>query len=260
VRTNQLIHPKIFIKATLLFFSANALNLSSHELSHALTAYFFRVPATLFHFYVDINQAEATISERMIIAMIGPVFSLCLGILSWTFYLKNSALTTRLFLLYSAVVGISIFFGNLFSTAFAGDFSKMTQLLHFSQSLRYFISVVGLLALILFMFLAGRKFLGAGLFEPTPKGATILNGLFIPWVLGTALLILVYIPLPPNLVTGIIASSAFWIFSIVGGATGKPSPKTVHLSKISLSIWDIVLFSISVVVVRLLVPGIHFNP
>src|SRR4030095_12522801 len=130
-----------------------------------------------------------------------PVFSLVAGVLSWVFYKHTSTLTTKLLLLYSAIIGISIFFGNVFSTAFAGDFSKMTQLLHFSQSIRYFISAVGLLALILFMFLAGRKFLNVGLFEPTHKRANIINGLFIPWLLGTALLILAYTPLPTNFVT-----------------------------------------------------------
>jgi hypothetical protein len=93
VQPKQLVYPKIFIKTTLLFFSANALNLSLHELAHAITAWFLKVPAILFHFYVNINQSEATGSAPVIIAMAGPAFSLFVGILSWVFYKKSTTPT-----------------------------------------------------------------------------------------------------------------------------------------------------------------------
>jgi hypothetical protein len=158
------------------------------------------------------------------------------------------------------VIGISIFSGNLFSTAFAGDFGKVTRLLHFPQALRYSISGLGLLALISFMFVAGKKFLKIGLFQEQQKTPTIISGLIIPWLLGTSLLILAYTPFPPHFVTDIIARSVFWIFSIIGAATGKSTAKPIHRSKVSVNTADIVLFFVSVVIVRILALGIHFNP
>jgi len=260
VPLKQLVYPKIFIKATLLFFSANILNLSLHELTHAVTAWLLKVPATLFHLYVDINQNRATTSDQVIIALAGPVFSLFAGVLCWTLYKKSATATGRLFLFYAAMLGISIFFGNLFSTAFAGDFHKLTQLLDLSQSWKVFISALGLAGLISFLFISGREFFNIGLFEMTERKSAILNGLFIPWLLGTILQILAYAPLPSNFVMGIISSSVFWIFSIIGAATGKPVSRSTHFSKVSLSITDIALFIISVLLVRILVAGIHLSP
>jgi hypothetical protein len=250
----------MFLRATLLFFSANVLNLTLHELSHAVTAYFLKVPATLFHFYVDINQNEATESQRIIIALVGPVFSLFVGVLFWILFKRSTSVNAKLFSLYAAILGINIFFGNLFSTAMVGDFSKVTQLLHSSQILRYLISSLGLLALISFMFVAGKEFLNFGLPQVPRKGSTILNILLIPWLLGTGLIILIYTPLPSHFIMGIISSSVFWIFLIIGAITARRATKTIHFSEVLLNIPDIVLFFISVLVVRILVPGIHFNP
>jgi hypothetical protein len=260
VRPKQLLRPKIFIKTILLFFSANALNLSLHELAHSITAWLLNVPSTLFHFYVDIDQNEATVSDQVIIAASGPVFSLLAGGSSWIFYKRSNTVTAKLFLFYAAIFGISTFFGNLFSTALAGDFSKVTLLLHFPKSLRYFISGLGILALSSFMFVAGRKFLNIGLSEEPQKTLTCINGLSIPWLLGTGSLILAYAPLPPHFVTDIVASSVFWSFSIIGAATGKLAAQTIHFSKVSVSMMDIVLFFMSLVIVRILALGIHFNP
>jgi hypothetical protein len=258
VQPKQLLRPKIFVKTILLFFSANALTLSLHELAHAFTAWLLKVPSTLFQFYADIDQNEATISDQVIIAASGPLFSLLAGGSSWIFYKRSNTITAKLFLFYAAIVGISTFFGNLFSTALAGDSSKVTRLLHFPEPLKYFISGLGILALISFMFVAGRKFLNIGLFEEPQKTLTTINGLAIPWLLGTGLLILAYAPLPPHFVTDIVASSVFWSFSIIGAATGRPAAHTIHFSKLSVSTMDIVLFVMSVVIVRILALGIHF--
>ena len=225
-----------------------------------MTAYFLKTPATLYHFYVNINQTETTETKRIIIALIGPAFSLCAGALFWIFYEKSVSTTAKLFLLYAAILGINIFFGNLFSTAFAGDFSKVFRLLHFSQALRYSISAMGLLALIYFMLMAGKEFFQIGFSQVKQKEQTIINLLLIPWILGTGLLILAYTPLPSHFVTGMILGSVFWIFSIIGAVRGKPAAKGMHFSGMLLSPADVVLFLVSILVVRILVPGVHFSP
>src|ERR1700674_1310629 len=110
------------LKPTLLFFSALAMNLILHELSHAITAYLLHIKSTMYQLFVNPDIEHASRIQNIFIAVSGPFFSLFLGFLSWLFYKTYSDSTIKLFSVYSAVFGISIFLGNLFATSLGGDF------------------------------------------------------------------------------------------------------------------------------------------
>jgi hypothetical protein len=253
----QDLNSRILTKSILLFYSANVLAYSLHELAHAAVAHFLHVPATLFHLYADIDDSLASESDRILIALAGPVFSLVVGALCSLFYRKSSSQTARLFLLYTATLSISIFFGNLLSASRIGDFSKVTRLLQFSNSLRYAISAAGLLALIVTMLIAGRKLLNIVAFEGSQKRLVILHLIVSPLFVGTGLVVITYHPLPTPMIAGIISSSIFWIFSVLGVVTGKIT--ALESSSTRLSVIDVALFLFSILVVRILVTGISFG-
>jgi hypothetical protein len=96
-----------------------------HELAHALTAFAVRVPFTLFHVGVNLDPAHGTLNQRAIIGVAGPLFSLGMGLLSWGAYIRVRDSRLGLPLLYLVMFGVGTFFGNLISTAFVGDFSRL---------------------------------------------------------------------------------------------------------------------------------------
>ena len=255
-------HQKLnsFLKPTLLFFSAYVINISMHELAHALTAYSFGINSTLYHFYVDLNRDNGTAVQRIFIALAGPIFSLCLGILFWMAYRKSTHPSLKLFFLYSATFGISIILGNIFSTSLAGDISTTARLLNIPYFVRYAMTGIGLILLISFMYRIGHCLLNFKTEYESSKKITILATILVPWLLGTILSILIFLPLPPNFIQGIISGSLFWLAALIGAFRDKRPEisKTINLSFVN---WiDVCFFIFSILIVRLLVTGIRFIP
>jgi hypothetical protein len=63
-------------RPTLLFVVAYALNVTPHEIVHALTSYSLAFNFTVFQTRLNPDSAEATPSQLAIIAISGPLFSL----------------------------------------------------------------------------------------------------------------------------------------------------------------------------------------
>jgi hypothetical protein len=252
---------KFIVKLTLLFFSARALNTILHELSHALTAYCLHIRSTMFHLFVNPDTSHATPQEIVLIAAVGPVFSLCLGILSWIVYRKSRASTLKLLMLYSATFGISIFLGNLFSTAFGGDFNTVARAANIPSAMRYIVTAIGLMLLAGFMYRVGQEFVSFGLGIKGGKMKVIVCTIILPCFLGTVLMVLAYLPLPVNLIVGMIGELIFWIFAVIGGfrfLNKNTNPPQVPLPMFH---WmDIVLFLTTLSIVRVMLLGINFNP
>ncbi len=242
----------------MLFFSANVLIYTLHELSHALTAYFLGIDSMLFHLYANFNKAAATTTDTIVIAIAGPVSSLFTGIISWFIYKKSTNTTLKLFSLYATIFGIDTFFGNLFSTAFGGDFNQATTLMGISSTIQLVATFSGITIVGLFMYKMGKELLKFRLDGATVNN-TIAHTIIIPSLLGTCLIMLAYLPLPGYLITGIIASTFFWIFSLIGAYRNKK--EIISVFKITPIHWSsILLFLISIAIVRSLVYGIHFTP
>ncbi len=70
----------IAVRPTLLFMTAFALNVSPHEVMHALTAYMLGFSSTLYQMWVNPDTAEATPRQLLAIAVAGPIFSLAAGL------------------------------------------------------------------------------------------------------------------------------------------------------------------------------------
>jgi hypothetical protein len=247
-------------KPSLLFFSALALNLILHELSHALAAYLLHVKSTMYQLYVNPDTEHATLAQNIIIAATGPFFSLCLGLVFWWAYQKQSSSSIKMFSLYGAVFGISIFLGNTFAASLGGDFHIVGLMINLPKTAGYVISVVGLVALSVFMFNMGKHFISFHLPFETTKATMILYMIIIPVFIGTALIILTYLPLTANSISNRITEIIFWIFTLIGAFRYKPK---AHISKNNFSQinwFDIGVTTGTVILVRLLANGIDFTP
>lgn len=198
-----------------LFFAAYGANIIPHETSHALTAMALGVPSTLFHFYVDLSPAHGTPADRALIAVVGPLVNLVIGAAFWVARTRVRERPAELPFLYVATFGVSMFLGNLVSIAFVGDFSRFAQLLGFSEPLRYAIALSAVVALCTFTFRVGKE-----LTRWAPPDASRWEAGFrlvaVPVVIGTALVLLAFIPMPRHFVVGWLAPSMFWIFAAMG--------------------------------------------
>ncbi|UOK42223.1 MULTISPECIES: hypothetical protein [Flavobacterium] len=249
---------KISFKPTLLFFSANALSYPLHEMFHALTAYFLNVNSTLYHFYVNIDHTHTSVYDKIIIAVAGPVLSLAFGLVFWVAYKKSKNSSYKLFMFYAAIAGISFFSGNVFSTAFGGDFHTAATLLQFPFWLQLFATLTGLIFLSVFMYRIGKEVLFFSFINATTFKVVILSFLLIPWILGTLLLALSFLPLPSFLITGMISSSIFWIIPIVSAVLNRRKVKTLEYISPTLNYVDIILVLFSFLIVRALISGVSF--
>ena len=66
-------------RPTLLFVVAFALNVTPHEIVHAITSYLLGFNSTVFQMWVNPDSAEATPRQLATIAVSGPLFSLAVG-------------------------------------------------------------------------------------------------------------------------------------------------------------------------------------
>jgi hypothetical protein len=245
-------------RPTLLFLAAYALNVTPHEAVHALTSYLLGFSATLFQMWVNPDPARASSRQLATIAAAGPVFSLAVGGTCWLFYQgrfrrKPSAL---LFLML-AIVGVYSFLGPLAGSAFGGDFNVVFTFLGVAKPVRYAASAAGFVLLPCFMFFMGRELVG---WAPRDFGRARAVGCTIvaPWVIGTALVLLVYWPLPSFLIGSTIVGSVFWLLAIIGAAFQFSTPRTAETIS-SLSGWDCMIILVAVATVRLLVNGVRLS-
>jgi hypothetical protein len=243
-------------RPTLLFVVAFALNVTPHEVIHAVTSYLLGFNSTVFQMWVNPDSAEATPRQLAIIATSGPLFSLAVGVVCWVLYRRQfrdrpSGLT----FLMMAVVGIYSFLGPLAGAALGGDFRTAFTFLNISTVIGYLASAIGFIVLPLFMYHIGKELL-----RWTPpdfgRAKAVACTTLAPWLLGTLLLLLVYWPLPGFLVGSTLGGSAFWAFAVLGAALGFPTRRPAQpISSITRS--DLILSIAALAMVRLLVNGIR---
>ncbi len=246
------------IRPIVLFAAAYTIIGILHEWAHALTAYALKVPSTLFHLNVHLDRADGTLNERALIRVAGPLFCLGVGLVCWFAYRKAKGSRAELPLLYLAWFGIGTFFGNLISTPFVGDFSSLALAFQLPMPVRYGASVTGALLLCGLSFLIGME-----LRKWTPVGVGAAKAMIaviaLPAIVGTVLVVLIYLPMPSAFAVGRIAESSFWIFGAVGTLISRKQPAESSRN-LGLGWADFAVLLVAVFVVRLMVGGIGFAP
>ena len=246
------------LRPLVLFAAAYTITTIVHELAHALTAYALRVPSTLFHFAVHIDRAHGTLDQRAVIGVAGPLFVLVIGLLSWCAYTRTRNSRFGLPLLYFVMFGVGTFFGNLMSTAFVGDFSRLALTLQLSMAVRYSASVLGMLLLCGLSFLIGME-----LRRWTPVGVSAAKAMIgmvaLPAILGTATVLLIFLPMPSAFAYARTAESLFWIAAAVGTLVSRKNTRD-NGRRLDLGWADLALLLAVALLVRLMVDGITFGP
>ena len=243
-------------RPTLLFVAAYSLSMTPHEAAHAVVAYLLGFSSTLFQLWVNPDAAQATPGQQALIAAGGPLFSASVAALSLLIYRKLKCRPSGLVFLMFGAVGTYIFLGGVLATAMGGDFNIALTALGTPQSMRYMLSAIGLFLLPLFMFFVGRELL---LWAPigVSRGKAVACATVAPWLVGTLVATIVYLPLPRFLIGPNLIGSVFWVFAVLGAALGRDLRRSAVVSSINRS--DLILLTAAVVMVRLLVPGVHLG-
>ena len=243
-------------RLVVLFFAAYSATCTLHELSHALTAYALGVPATLFHFFANIDREHVTQPQLAWIRAVGPVASLGFGLVFWLVSRSLRGRPHELTFLYLAIFGVSFFLGNTFSIAFVGDFSRIAELLEIPQRVRYAIALTAAIALCAFNYFVGRE-LARWAPVDAGRGEAVTRLVVVPVVVGTALVLLAYIPMPGNFVMGWITPSVFWIFAAIGVWRASNTSGSLLAWGGPIRKGDIVFALGAVITVRILTTGLH---
>lgn len=243
----------------LWFTTASVLHVILHESAHALMAFALGVPNTLHQYWVDWPPGAATLGQEAIVRAWGPIVSLIAGVAFWLVYRTRSRTAAGLPLLYLAALGVAMFFGNLMSAAFVGDFSGVSRNLALSMPARYVLSALGALGAAAVMFWLGRE-LRSWIPDKPGRAFGIIAVVVLPVVAGTALIILINQPVPAglNFTAARIGEQSFQIFTVIGAAIGaKPSAagRSFRLRWI-----DGTIFIAAVLAVRLMALGVHLMP
>ena len=243
----------------LWFTTASTIHVILHESAHALMAFALGVPNTLYQYWVNWPPGAATLKEEAIIRAWGPIFSVIAGLAFWLVYRKRSQTAAGLPLLYLSALGVAMFFGNLMSAAFVGDFSGASRWLELPMAARYGVSAVGAAGTAAIMFWLGRE-LRRWIPDKPGRVFGVIAVTVLPVLVGTAAIILINQPVPIeiNFTSARIGEQSFQIFTIIGAATGaKPTAagRSFRLRWIDGSI-----FIAALLVVRIMALGVHLMP
>jgi hypothetical protein len=251
---------KIPLRLAVAFFAAYSFNTALHECAHALMAHFLGLRAALFQFYVNIEYPSGDRRSRILCALAGPLFSLGFGVLSWDLYKRFRARPEALFFLYSAILAASIFLGNLFSTSFvAGDFGTAAAQLNLPPGVRVGMTLAGGVLLGAFLFRMGPELLQWIPPRPSPLSAAA-QAIMAPVVVGTTLVILAFLPMPPVFIQDWIVSSFFWVFAAAGAALAQKRGAVGKARALPIQPFDLGAALGALALVRVLARGVDLAP
>ena len=239
----------------LWFTTASTIQVILHETAHAAMAVALGLRPTLYQYWVNWDPASSTLAQEATVRAFGPVFSLIAGLAFWLVYRKKSQTAAGLPLLYLSAIGIAMFFGNLMSAAFVGDFSGVSRYFELSMPVRYALSAAGAAGTAGVMFWLGRQ-LRQWIPDKSGRVFGVIALVVLPVVVGTAVMIVINQPVPPelNFAAARIGEQSFQIFTLIGAATGvRPSSagRSFRLRWI-----DGAIFIAAVLVVRIMATGI----
>jgi hypothetical protein len=245
----------IAVRPTLLFVTAFALNATPHEAVHAATAYMLGFSSTLYQMWVNPDAADATPRQLIVIAVAGPIFSLTVGLISWCLYRQRySRKPSGLLFVMLAIVAFYIPLGG----SIGGDIHLA---LGFGGASKLLVNVISASAALLLSAL--MYFMGKELASWAPpwfsRSEAVLCTAVGPWLIGTVLMTLVYLPIPKFLIAPNLIGPVFWLFAVIGAIRADrtmPAARPIR----SLTRSDLIVTAAALLMVRFLVHGVRLTP
>ena len=171
--------------------------------------------STLYQMWVNPDAAAATPRQLIAIAVAGPIFSLTVGLISCVLYRRRySRKPSGLLFLMLAIVAFYLFLACR-AAHIGGDIHLALRFGGASKLLMNVISIVAVLILSTMMYFMGKE-LSSWAPPWFSRSKAVLCTTVGPWLIGTVLITLVYLPLPKFLIAPNFAGSVFWVFAVIG--------------------------------------------
>src|SRR5690606_30347715 len=194
----------IAINSAVLYITAFLATTLIHELGHAVTGKILGSDPVLHHnFVAHLSPENISPEQTVAIALAGPILSLLQGIVAGITYLKSKRHNLKtLFLLWFAILGLNNFLGYMM-TGFLfqeGDIGRAFAILGIPLAMQIAISVLAALALLFMAYKMTKPFLKfsyrAQWVDSEGSRVTFsLHTLILPWILGSAVVTLAYLPI-----------------------------------------------------------------
>lgn len=259
----------ITINSALIYVIAFLTTTIIHELAHAIIGLLCNSDPVIHHNYVrHLSSEQLSVNQKVAIALAGPVVSLIQGIVSGFVYStrsRNPHGLSHLFLLWFSVLGLFNFLGYLMTGIFfkKGDIGKAYLITNTPLWLQITLAIIAAL----FMLLVAYK-MTAPYLKFSYKDQWIDNGkakksfsfhvLFLPWMIGTTMVTLLYFPIVAIVsIIYPITSGFIFIFPWQNADSIKEVEPTGKPSNGSISIATIIIFCLIIFLFKfILTPGI----
>ena len=202
--------------------------------------------------WVNPDTDAATPRQLIAIAVVGLIFSLTVGLISWFLYRQRySRKPSGLLLLMLAIVAFYIPLGG----SIGGDIHLALRFGGASKLLTNAISIVAVLVLSTMMYFMGKE-LSSWSPPLFSRSKAVLCTTLGPWLIGTVLITLVYLPLPKFLIGPNLAGSVFWVFAVIGAILADRALPTARPIR-SLTRTDLIVTAAAFLMVKLFVQGVR---
>jgi hypothetical protein len=238
-----------------------------HELAHALAGSLSGSNPVMHHNYVEqLNTDHLSSSQRIGIAMAGPLTSLLQGLLAGGYFMtvKKRGLL-QLFILWLSILGFNNFLGYVMTGPFfhVGDIGKTYELLHTSLSVQIVNLVLAAVGLLIVANRMSRPFLEFSYRDswvnPGNRAVSFnFNIIMLPWIIGSVIITFLYLPMV-HIVSLIypISSGMIFIYPWQNARRVKDIRLSERTSLGKVSLKACALFIVIIIVFRwLLPPGI----
>ena len=194
----------IVLNSTSFYVVAFLLTTILHEFSHALVGKLFGSGPIIHHNYVEhIQSANLSIRSLVLIALAGPAFSLCQGLIAGWICLKTQKKNlVNLFLLWFSILGFNNFLGYLLTGSLftAGDIGKVYQLLSMPTWIQIVIALIEAIALLYIAYRMTEPFLKLSykkdwIVDNTSRKSFLFRIIILPWIFGSVIMTILYLPI-----------------------------------------------------------------
>jgi len=259
----------IIVNSTICYVLAFLCTTMFHELAHALAGVWSGSDPVLHHNYVEyLKMDHLTLSQRVGMAMAGPLVSLLQGFMAGSYFLSvRSRGLFQLFLLWLSVLGFNNFLGYIMTAPLfhEGDIGKTYDLLGTPMTLQIIYTLVAAVGLLIVANRMSRPFLEFSYrkswVDPEKNALNFsFSTIMIPWILGSVLVTILYLPIV-NIVSIIypISSGMIFIYPWQNARRIKNIRLSDQRNTGKLSLILMILFVIAMILFRwFLPPGIRF--
>ncbi len=257
--------------STLIFIISYIIVYFIYQLTVILSASLFNIDSILYYFTIDFDDLSPLWSRLNIIFITfsGPFICLVIGLLffNYLFKLKRFKSLQKLFILWISLHAFNHFAGALILGIVTTDgFGYVVEWLYLGIVFKFILIFIAFFILIIIGYQSTSKFLSTSnsleRVKVGKRNTFLFNQAFLPWIIGSFLLIIIRIPNNFNYPyeTLMFFSIAFIVIPVFFNDVAKPYRIFKKIRrKYSLNIGYIILFLLFLTAFRLgLDNGLHF--